>query len=65
MKKPVQGRSLKGAITRPIRAVRADPLFFECWLEQGPRDPPVVKQAPKENKGDVPNDKESKSIKKK
>ncbi|KAH0526868.1 hypothetical protein TsFJ059_010140 [Trichoderma semiorbis] len=36
--KPHQGESLRGAATKPVRSVRADPLFFECWLEQGPPD---------------------------
>ncbi|KAK0761474.1 hypothetical protein N5P37_006426 [Trichoderma harzianum] len=36
--KPDQGESLKGVATKPVRSVRADPLFFECWLEQGPED---------------------------
>lgn len=36
--KPHQGESLGGAATKPVRSVRADPLFFECWLEQGPED---------------------------
>ncbi|EHK17914.1 uncharacterized protein TRIVIDRAFT_194423 [Trichoderma virens Gv29-8] len=36
--KPHQGGSLRGAATKPVRSVRADPLFFECWLEQGPPD---------------------------
>ncbi|KAM0253610.1 hypothetical protein ACHAQJ_007185 [Trichoderma viride] len=40
--KPFQGESLKGNSTRPVRSVRADPLFFECWLEQGSPDPEVV-----------------------
>ncbi|KAL7942679.1 DNA-binding protein [Trichoderma barbatum] len=40
--KPHQGESLRGAATKPVRSVRADPLFFECWLEQGPPDPEVV-----------------------
>ncbi|KAH7150484.1 HORMA domain-containing protein [Dactylonectria estremocensis] len=33
---PDQGSSLGGASTMPIRSVRAGPLFFECWVEQGP-----------------------------
>ncbi|KAK4085367.1 uncharacterized protein Triagg1_357 [Trichoderma aggressivum f. europaeum] len=37
--KPHQGESLRGAATEPVRSVRADPLFFECWLEQGPQMP--------------------------
>ncbi|KAM6485772.1 DNA-binding protein [Trichoderma sp. SZMC 28011] len=36
--KPHQGESLRGVATKPVRSVRADPLFFECWLEQGPED---------------------------
>ncbi|RFU75912.1 horma domain-containing [Trichoderma arundinaceum] len=40
--KPYQGESRGGVATRPIRSVRADPLFFECWLEQGSPDPEVV-----------------------
>ncbi|KAL7786346.1 zeta subunit of DNA polymerase [Trichoderma ceciliae] len=40
--KPDQGESLGGTATKPIRSVRADPLFFECWLEQGSPDPEVV-----------------------
>ncbi|KAK4070789.1 hypothetical protein Trihar35433_5256 [Trichoderma harzianum] len=36
--KPDQGESLGGVATKPVRSVRADPLFFECWLEQGPED---------------------------
>ncbi|KAM0453638.1 hypothetical protein ACHAPV_008972 [Trichoderma viride] len=40
--KPHQGESLKGIATKPIRSVRADPLFFECWLEQGSPEPEVV-----------------------
>ncbi|KAJ4011731.1 hypothetical protein NW752_008742 [Fusarium irregulare] len=30
-----QGSSLGGQSTTPIRAVKAGPLFFECWIEQG------------------------------
>ncbi|TFB00239.1 DNA polymerase zeta processivity subunit [Trichoderma ghanense] len=37
--KPDQGEALRGASTRPIRSVRAKPLFFECWLEKGPEAP--------------------------
>ncbi|KAL6694147.1 DNA-binding protein [Trichoderma pleuroticola] len=40
--KPHQGESLRGAATKPVRSVRADPLFFECWLEQGPPDAAAV-----------------------
>ncbi|KAK1241083.1 hypothetical protein MKX08_001057 [Trichoderma sp. CBMAI-0020] len=40
--KPLQGDSLKGIATKPVRSVRADPLFFECWLEQGSPEPEVV-----------------------
>ncbi|KAJ4854789.1 HORMA domain-containing protein [Trichoderma breve] len=40
--KPHQGESLRGAATKPVRSVRADPLFFECWLEQGPEDAEAV-----------------------
>ncbi|KAL7784018.1 DNA-binding protein [Trichoderma afarasin] len=40
--KPHQGESLRGAATKPVRSVRADPLFFECWLEQGPSDAEAV-----------------------
>ncbi|KAL6818196.1 DNA-binding protein [Trichoderma sp. SZMC 28013] len=40
--KPHQGESLRGAATKPVRSVRADPLFFECWLEQGPSDTEAV-----------------------
>ncbi|KAL6799826.1 DNA-binding protein [Trichoderma sp. SZMC 28012] len=40
--KPHQGESLRGAATKPVRSVRADPLFFECWLEQGPPDAEAV-----------------------
>ncbi|KAM0512455.1 hypothetical protein ACHAPE_008778 [Trichoderma viride] len=39
--KPHQGESLKGIATKPVRSVRADPLFFECWLEQGSPEPEV------------------------
>ncbi|KAH7319853.1 DNA-binding protein [Stachybotrys elegans] len=31
---PNQGSALGGATTIPVRSVRADPLFFECWVEQ-------------------------------
>ncbi|KAH8123804.1 hypothetical protein ACSS6W_007414 [Trichoderma asperelloides] len=41
-RKPYQGESLKGTATKPVRSVRADPLFFECWLEQGSPEPEVV-----------------------
>ncbi|KAL6903984.1 zeta subunit of DNA polymerase [Trichoderma evansii] len=41
-RKPHQGESLKGTATKPVRSVRADPLFFECWLEQGSPEPEVV-----------------------
>ncbi|KAL7804723.1 zeta subunit of DNA polymerase [Trichoderma aethiopicum] len=37
--KPDQGEALRGAATKPIRSVRAKPLFFECWLEKGPEAP--------------------------
>ncbi|KAF7547972.1 hypothetical protein G7Z17_g7375 [Cylindrodendrum hubeiense] len=36
---PNQGSSLGGINTTPIRSVRAGPLFFECWIEQGPAPP--------------------------
>ncbi|KPM45381.1 hypothetical protein AK830_g1138 [Neonectria ditissima] len=36
---PNQGSSLGGANTTPIRSVQAGPLFFECWIEQGPAPP--------------------------
>jgi len=29
------GRDVRGARTTPIRSVRAGPLFFECWVEEG------------------------------
>ncbi|KAL2126662.1 hypothetical protein VTI74DRAFT_438 [Chaetomium olivicolor] len=29
------GEDLGGVRTRPIRAVEAGPLFFECWVEEG------------------------------
>ncbi|KAK3901092.1 DNA-binding protein [Staphylotrichum tortipilum] len=29
------GEDLGGVKTRPIRAVEAGPLFFECWVEEG------------------------------
>lgn len=41
-RKPYQGESLKGIATKPVRSVRADPLFFECWLELGSPEPEVV-----------------------
>jgi mitotic spindle assembly checkpoint protein MAD2B len=31
----VAGSDLGGVKTRPIRAVEAGPLFFECWVEEG------------------------------
>ncbi|KAH7016822.1 HORMA domain-containing protein [Ilyonectria destructans] len=34
-----QGSSLGGTTTTPIRSIRAGPLFFECWIEQGPTPP--------------------------
>ncbi|PTB66739.1 DNA-binding protein [Trichoderma citrinoviride] len=37
--RPDQGEALRGASTRPIRSVRANPLFFECWLERGSEAP--------------------------
>ncbi|KAF3076593.1 DNA polymerase zeta processivity subunit [Trichoderma lentiforme] len=49
--KPHQGESLRGAATKPVRSVRADPLFFECWLEQGPLDT----EAASSNSGIVTN----------
>ncbi|CAM1511704.1 Fc.00g092170.m01.CDS01 [Cosmosporella sp. VM-42] len=33
---PNQGSSLGGENTMPLRSVQAGPLFFECWVEQGP-----------------------------
>ncbi|KHN93779.1 REV7-like protein [Metarhizium album ARSEF 1941] len=33
--RPELGRALGGTATAPIRSVRAGPLFFECWVEQG------------------------------
>ncbi|KAK4126433.1 DNA-binding protein [Parathielavia appendiculata] len=30
----VAGQDIGGAKTRPIRAVEAGPLFFECWVEE-------------------------------
>lgn len=28
------GEDIGGVRTRPIRAVEAGPLFFECWVEE-------------------------------
>ncbi|KAL6872812.1 hypothetical protein J3F83DRAFT_731080 [Trichoderma novae-zelandiae] len=39
---PQQGEALRGSTTKPIRSVRANPLFFECWLEQGLESPDDV-----------------------
>ncbi|KAK7403982.1 hypothetical protein QQX98_010263 [Neonectria punicea] len=36
---PNQGSSLGGTNTTPVRSVQAGPLFFECWIEQGPAPP--------------------------
>ncbi|KAK7429875.1 hypothetical protein QQZ08_003494 [Neonectria magnoliae] len=36
---PNQGSSLGGINTTPVRSVQAGPLFFECWIEQGPAPP--------------------------
>jgi mitotic spindle assembly checkpoint protein MAD2B len=33
--KEVAGSDIGGVKTRPIRAVEAGPLFFECWVEEG------------------------------
>ncbi|KAK2605801.1 hypothetical protein QQS21_003755 [Conoideocrella luteorostrata] len=33
--RPGFGRALRGISTTPVRSVRAGPLFFECWVEQG------------------------------
>ncbi|KAF7543659.1 hypothetical protein G7046_g9954 [Stylonectria norvegica] len=47
---PAQGSSLGGATTTPIRSVQAGPLFFECWLEQGPApDETPTTTAPSDN----------------
>ncbi|KAL7805421.1 zeta subunit of DNA polymerase [Trichoderma gracile] len=43
--KPDQGEALGGASTKPIRSVRARPLFFECWLEKGPEAPAELTQS--------------------
>ncbi|OTA03817.1 MUS26, a subunit of DNA polymerase zeta [Trichoderma parareesei] len=43
--KPDQGEALGGASTKPIRSVRAKPLFFECWLEKGPETPDEITQS--------------------
>ncbi|AEO66339.1 uncharacterized protein THITE_2016423, partial [Thermothielavioides terrestris NRRL 8126] len=32
--RPVAGEDIGGVRTRPIRAVEAGPLFFECWVEE-------------------------------
>lgn len=33
--RPEKGRDVGGAITTPIRAIEAGPLFLECWVEEG------------------------------
>ncbi|KAK3307296.1 DNA-binding protein [Chaetomium strumarium] len=33
--KEISGEDIGGVRTRPIRAVEAGPLFFECWVEEG------------------------------
>ncbi|KAL7924556.1 DNA-binding protein [Trichoderma austrokoningii] len=48
-----QGESLKGIATRPVRSVRAEPLFFECWLEQGSLEPAVVNKSKPSSRGGI------------
>ncbi|KAK1249450.1 hypothetical protein MKX07_002966 [Trichoderma sp. CBMAI-0711] len=43
--RPDQGEALGGASTKPIRSVRAKPLFFECWLEKGLETPDEITQS--------------------
>jgi mitotic spindle assembly checkpoint protein MAD2B len=41
----VAGENIGGVRTRPIRAVDAGPLFFECWVEESKAKEVLMKMA--------------------
>ncbi|KAH6856035.1 hypothetical protein B0I37DRAFT_442775 [Chaetomium sp. MPI-CAGE-AT-0009] len=47
----VAGDDIGGVRTRPIRAVEAGPLFFECWVEESKAKEVLMKMAEDQSQG--------------